>query len=260
MESDPLTRLKAKLRARELVLGMQHSSGSAAVLELLGRCGFDFVILDMEHTAYSIALVEDLVRAAEAVGLVALVRVLHGDAHLIMQALDTGAQGVLVPHIRTRAECEAVVAAKRFQPLGVRGKTSASRAAGWGTREWSEYEQWANEETLVVPIIEDREAVGALEEILSVPGLELVAVGPGDLSQSYGEPEQGLRARPVMEALERTIAYCEPRGIGVMTIPAPDMSAELVRELVQKGARVIWYGGDLNHMGEHFRRLAAKLL
>src|SRR3989442_1058507 len=124
---------------------MQHSSGSPAVIELLGRCGFDFVILDMEHTAYSIALVEDLVRAAE--------------------------------------------------------------------------------------------------EILSVPGLELVAVGPGDLSQSYGEPQRGLRERPVMEALERTIAYCEPRGIGVMTIPAPDMSAELVRELVRKGARVIWYGG-----------------
>ena len=253
--ADALARLKQKLASGGLVLGMQHSSGSAAVVELLGLAGWDFVIVDMEHAASTIADVEALVRAAEAVELAAFVRVLRNDEKLIMQALDAGAVGVLVPHVLDAVSCTRAVAAARFPPHGVRGKTASSRAAGWGGGDWSEYERWANAEPLVIPIVEDPQAVEAVDEIAAVPGLELVALGPGDLSAAYGEAALGLRSPRVSAALDRLVAACRPRGIAVMTIPTPDLSPELVAELASRGAAVSWYGGDLNHLARLLQRL-----
>lgn len=253
---DILARFKADLRAGKVLLGMQHNSGSEAVVEMLAYSGFDFVVIDMEHSGYSITVVESLVRAAEAAGIVAFVRVLHNDKHLIMQAMETGAQGVVVPHVRSRADCEQAIAAMRYLPDGVRGKTSGSRAARWGASDWQAYQQWANTEPLLIPLLEDKEAVEVLDEIVAVPGLEAVCVGPGDLSQSYGLPGQGLRAAPVMAALERALALCAPRGIAVMTLPVPDLTNEFTRGLIAKGVRLIWYGVDLMCMGKYFRQLA----
>src|SRR5690242_3796896 len=104
---DCLAKFKAKLRGNDVVLGMQHNSGSAAIVELLGWNGFDFVIIDMEHSGYSPSTIEQLVRTAENVELAAFVRVLKNDASLIMQAMDAGAHGVVIPHVTSRADCEA---------------------------------------------------------------------------------------------------------------------------------------------------------
>lgn len=252
-----LKRFKGRLAAGEVVVGMQHNSASEAVIELLGYTGFDFVIIDMEHSGYSLTVVERLIRAAEGAGVVGLIRVLENDPATIMQAMDTGAQGILVPHIQSADECNAALAAMRFAPEGVRGKTMVSRAAAWGMIDWHLYQAWANTEPLLIPIIEDREAVDVLEDILSVPGLELISVGPGDLSQSYDMPGLGLRAPPVMAALERTLAYCVPRGIGVMTVPIPDLTNAFARDIVNMGAKAIWYGSDLLHTGRRFQELAS---
>ena len=247
--------LKRKLASGELVLGMQHSSASPAVIELLGLTGWDFAIIDLEHAAVTIAEVEQLLRAAEAVDLAGFLRVLRNDDRLTMQALDAGALGVLVPHVRDAQDCAAALAAARFPPVGVRGKTASSRAAGWGVLDWGDYERWANAEPLVIPIIEDPEAVEAVEEIVAVPGLELVALGPGDLSAAYGEAALGLRAPRVEAALDRLLAACRPRGIAVMTIPTPDLDPAFVAELTRRGAAVCWYGGDLHHLGRLLHRL-----
>lgn len=251
-----LAAFKAKLKAGEPVIGMQHNSGSENVVEVLGYAGFDFVIIDMEHSGYSIDVTERMVRAAEAADIVAFIRVLQNDEHVIMQALETGAQGLLVPHIMSRQDCERAQAAMRYRPDGVRGKTSGSRAARWGTGDWPTYQSWANQEPLLIPIIEDREAVEVMEEILSVDQLELISIGPGDLSQSYNEPNAGLRSANVMTALERAIEFCTPRGIGVMTIPLPDLNNEFTRSVIDKGAKVVWYGADMINIGRYFRELA----
>ena len=251
-----LARFKENMRAGKVLLGMQHNSGSEAIVEMLAYSGFDFVIVDLEHSGYSITIAESMVRAAEAAGIVAFIRIINNDKHLIMQAMETGAQGVLVPHVMNRGDCERAQAAMRYQPDGTRGKTSGSRAARWGAGDWLAYQKWANTETLLIPIIEDREAVEVMEEILSVPGLELISVGPGDLSQSYNAPGQGLRAAPVMAALERAIKYCGPRNIGVMTIPIPDLNTPWTREVIQKGSKVIWYAADLINIGRYFKQLA----
>ena len=228
------------------------------MVELLGLTGWDFVIIDMEHAAYTIRDVEAFVRAAEAVELAAFVRVLVNDEKLVMQALDAGAVGVLVPHVTNAAACAHAVAAARLRPYGIRGKTTSSRAAGWGTLDWSTYADWTNSETLIVPIIEDPEGVDSIEEIVRVEGLELVALGPGDLAIGYGEPTRGIRSTRVSAALDRLIAACRPIGVSVMTIPTPDMSPALVEELARRGATVAWYGGDLDHLARLFARLRAQ--
>lgn len=251
-----LARFKEKMRAGEVLVGMQHNSGSEAVVEMLAYSGFDFVLIDMEHSGYSITVAESMVRAAEAAGIVAFIRVVENNPHIIMQAMETGAQGVFVPHILNRKDCEQALAALRYRPDGIRGKTTASRAARWGASDWHAYQKWANTETLMIPIIEDKEAVDVMEEILSVPGLELISVGPGDLSQSYEMPGMGLRAEPVMAALMRAIRFCTPRNIAVTTIPMPDLTNEFTREVVAKGAKVVWYGTDLLNIGKYFRYMA----
>jgi 4-hydroxy-2-oxoheptanedioate aldolase len=251
-----LARFKERMRAGETILGMQHNSGSEAVVEMLAYSGFDFVLIDMEHSGYSLTLAENLVRSAEAAGIAAFIRPVKNDPHIIMQAMETGALGLFVPHIMSRRDCEDAIAAMRYLPDGVRGKTGGSRAARWGGVDWHDYQDWANAEPLMVPIIEDREAVDVMEEILSVPGLEMISVGPGDLSQSYNAPNMGLRATPVMAALDRAIRFCQPRGICVVTIPIPDLTTEFAREIVARGARGIWYAADLINIGRHFRSIA----
>jgi 4-hydroxy-2-oxoheptanedioate aldolase len=250
-----LERFKERMRAGELVLGMQHNSGSEAMIEVMAACGFDYVILDQEHGGYSMSDVERLVRASEGAGIACFVRILKNDHHLIQQTMDTGAQGVMVPHIVTRGDCESAVSAMRYMPAGTRGKSTACRAARWTTMSWDSYSRWANEETLLIPIIEDREAVEAIEDILSVPGLELVAVGPGDLSQSYGVPGAGFRSPEVAEALQRTVSFAQPLGLHVMTIPMPGMTTEMVDEVAAMGARVVWWGGDLPHFATFCKQL-----
>jgi 2-keto-3-deoxy-L-rhamnonate aldolase RhmA len=252
---ETLARLKERMRSGELVLGMQHSSGSAAVVELLGLTGWDFTIVDTEHASLTIAQVEELIRAAESVRLPAFVRVIRNDEKLIMQVLDAGAVGVLVPHVVDAASCLDAVAGARYPPAGTRGKSASSRVAGWGSGDWAAYERWAQAEPLVIPIVEDPEAVERIEEIVAVPGLELVALGPGDLSAAYGEAALGIRSPRVSVALDRLVAACRPRGIAVMTIPTPEMDAALVAELHGRGATVSWYGGDLNHVARLFRTL-----
>lgn len=253
---DILARFKTDMRAGKVLLGMQHSSGSEAIVEMLAYSGFDFVVIDMEHSGYSITVAESLVRAAEAAGIVAFIRVLHNDKYLIMQAMETGAQGIVVPHVHSREGCDQALAAMRYLPDGVRGKTSGSRAARWGATDWHGYQQWANTEPLLIPLLEDKEAVEAMEEIVAVPGLQAICIGPGDLSQSYGLPGQGLRAAPVMAALERAVTLCTPRGIAVMSLPIPDLTTEFTRGLIAKGVKLIWYGVDLMCMGKYFRQLA----
>jgi 2-keto-3-deoxy-L-rhamnonate aldolase RhmA len=256
---ESLARLKAKMRAGELVLGMQHSSGSPAVVELLGLTGWDFVIVDMEHASLTIAQVEELFRAAEAVELPAFVRVIRNDEKLIMQALDAGAVGVLVPHVVDAVTCRHAVAAARYPPEGTRGKSASSRVAGWGGGDWAAYERWAQAEPLVIPIVEDPSAVVMIDQIAAVDGLELIALGPGDLSAAFGEASLGIRSEKVSAALDKLVEACRPRRIAVMTIPTPDMDAALVTELHRRGATVSWYGGDLNHLAKLFRALREEL-
>lgn len=235
---------------------MQHSSGSAAIVEILAWAGFDFTIIDMEHSSYSIEKTEELVRTGEATGIVSLVRILENDPKQVMLALETGAHGVLVPHVITKADAERARASAKYLPDGIRGKTGGARSAYWSMGDWHEYQCWANNEVMVVPILEDKEAIDHIDEIFAIPGFEIIAIGPGDLSQSFGDPGMGLESPGVSKALDRAIALGTNHDVSVMTIPLPSLSNEFTQAVIERGARVIWYGADVINIGKYFRYLA----
>jgi 4-hydroxy-2-oxoheptanedioate aldolase len=196
--------LKVRLAAGGVSAGVIVPVAEAALVEVCAMAGFDHVLIDAEHGNIDVAGCESLVRAAEAAGITPIVRVPVNAPEAILRFLDTGAQGVLVPQVTTREDAERAVRAARYHPLGQRG-LAGTRAADYGLRtSLTDYAKWANEQLLVQALIEDARAIDNLPAILAVEGLDLIAIGPADLSQSLGHP--GERDHPaVREAIAEII-------------------------------------------------------
>ncbi len=209
--------LKRALGEGRAVFGLFCSTPVPLVVEMIGCAGFDFVIIDTEHTLVNPETLENMLRAAETVGLTALVRVPDASPGAILRALDAGAQGVVVPRVRTRADAETAVRSSRYFPEGERG-LNAGRPAAFGKGDLPAYIRTANAEVMVVAMIEDRHGVEGVEEILAVPGLDLVLEGAADLSQSLGVPWQ-TRHPLVREALGQVQAAARQRDIPYCAIP-----------------------------------------
>ena len=217
--------LKHALAAGKTVYGLLNSIPSPLLVEMIGYAGFDFVILDMEHVCLNPETLENMVRAAECAGITPLVRVPTAAADVILRALDCGAQGIVVPHVRTASEAAQAVAASRYAPLGTRG-ISGGRTTGFGTLDLPSYFARANAEIMVVAMIEDREGVENLDAILSVTGIDMVLEGAMDLSQSYGVPGQAQHPL-VRRAIDDMAAGCRRHGVPFCAIPRlPAQAAE----------------------------------
>src|SRR5438067_1428762 len=142
--------LKSKLAAGQPVVGPLLSFNSPELVEFLGLAGFDFVLIDAEHNLVDLDPCLQLVRAADAVGLTPLVRVPRNEPTTILAYLETGAQGIVVPHVRTADDAAAAVRAVKYAPVGRRSSAGSSRAAGYGlTQSAGEYFRAANEQTMV---------------------------------------------------------------------------------------------------------------
>ena len=242
--------LKRALAERRAVTGIFCSTPAPVVVEMIGCAGFDFVIIDTEHALVNPETLENMVRAAEAVGLTPLVRVAENAPGPILRALDAGAQGVVVPRVRSRADAEQAVRASRYHPEGERS-LNAGRAARFGAQDLQEYVRHANAEMLVVAMIEDVEGVEALGSILQVPGVDLVLEGAADLSQSLGVPWATRHPR-VREALLLVQEAASARGISFCAIPRAD---EDLRFWWERGVRAFVAGDE---RGVAFRALQAK--
>jgi 4-hydroxy-2-oxoheptanedioate aldolase len=221
------------------------------VVELIGAAGFDFVIIDTEHTMINPETLEHMLRTADATGIAALVRVPDTDPKPILRALDAGAQGVVVPAVRSGADAAAIVRASRYYPEGERS-LNAGRSARFGGLDLAAHLPQANAEVVVVAMIEDREGMAALDEILTVPGIDLVLEGAADLSQSLGLPWQ-TRHPDVRAALRRIQSTASARGVPFCAIPraVEDLGAWLAQ-----GVRVFVLGDE---RGIAFRALQAQL-
>jgi 4-hydroxy-2-oxoheptanedioate aldolase len=180
--------LRKRIDRGETVFGTFMKLPSSQVVEIFGLAGLDFVILDTEHGPLSFESIETLILAAEVAGINPLVRVYDNDSALIGRALDLGAQGVLVPHISTAEAAARLAEASRFYPEGSRGICRYVRAARFSSTDRGDFFKRANAETLTVAMIEGTEGVANLDAILEVPGIDLVFVGPYDLSQALGVP------------------------------------------------------------------------
>ncbi len=209
---------KRKLAAGRPVSVVNPTYTAPGLVELLGRSGHDVIFIDCEHGPAGWDAVEDMVRAAELADVTPIVRVQSHDPSTITRALDRGAGGVQIPHVNTRAEAEAVVRHAKFAPLGHRGFAGGRSAFG---ETMSEYTRRANEETMVVVMLEELEALRNLDDILGTPHVDVFFVAPGDLAQSMGYPGQ-MDHPAVQAAIDDAVKRIRAAGHapGVLATPA----------------------------------------
>ena len=205
---------KRKLRAGETVIGVIVGEYAPVALEVVGQLRFDFVMIDCEHGSMSLDQVENLVRASESFSITPLARVPDHMPSTILRFLDRGVQGVIVPHVNSAAEAEAVVRAARYWPEGERsiGTTRAHDYAIGVTRE--ESTRFLNEQVMVLPMCEHVEAVANLEAILQVPGIDVIHIAANDLTQSMGFPDPAEVRRTMIDAISKTRAAGIAAGVG----------------------------------------------
>jgi 2-dehydro-3-deoxyglucarate aldolase/4-hydroxy-2-oxoheptanedioate aldolase len=180
-------RVKRILSEGGLALGT-HVGGIAdpQIVEIIGLAGFDAAFIDMEHTSFDLRDIQLMVMAAERVGVTPIVRTPGFDPAFILRLLDMGVQGVQVPHVSTPDTAREAVNAVRYPPQGERGMAASSRAADYGKTRLLDHMAASNKEITLACMIEDMEAVENIEAIAAVEGVDLLAVGPSDLSRSLG--------------------------------------------------------------------------
>src|SRR5262249_8647385 len=209
---------KRKLAAGTPVSVVAPTYSAPGLVELLGRQGYDVIFIDCEHGPPSWDAVEDMVRAAELCDATPIVRVQSHDPSTITRALDRGAGGVQVPHVNTRAQAEAVVRHAKFAPIGHRGFAGGRSAFG---EVMHDYTRRANEETMVVVMLEEVEALKNLDDILETKHVDVFFVAPGDLAQSMGHPGQ-MDHPAVQAAIDDAVKRIRAAGRapGVLSTPA----------------------------------------
>ena len=212
--------LKARMLAGKPNSGHFVNVPSPAIVEFLGLLGFDFVIIDCEHGITGYETAENMIRAAELANITPMVRIGLNMQQHIQRFLDGGAQGVQIPLVNTGADARAVVDSVRYPPMGKRG-LAGTRASGYGQAHptLGEYVEIANREILVAVQIETEQAIENADEIVATEGVDMVFLGPNDLSQIFGLHGQGTHPR-VMETIEMLAKKVLAAGKQVGTIAA----------------------------------------
>lgn len=243
--------LKQKLLGKQPAFGLFCSIPSPVAVELVGEADFDFVIIDTEHVLVNPETLEGMIRAAEALGMTPLVRVSGDDPKEILRALDGGAQGIVVPGVESAEQMGRIVAACKYHPQGSRSLNSG-RPGAFGKHSLADYVRRANDEIIVVPMIESLAGAERIADILAVPGVDMVLEGAADLSQSCGLPWQ-IAAEPVQQALQRIHQACDRAAVPYCAIPRAegDYAAWAAR-----GVSTFVLGDE---RGIAFRALQAKL-
>ncbi len=242
MKSPAFERLRLKIKAKEPVFGMWCTLGSAGVVEIAVTLGLDWVTVDLEHGHLDWHEVMEHVRAVRGSDTAVFIRVPELNQSAIKRALDIGAHGVVLPLIRTRAELELCMRYGRYPVDGLRG-IGGERAVKWGMA-FREYVQAADAQTLIIPMIETREAAEQIDELLAVPGLELIFFGPADLSASYGYLGD-WEGPGIAELILDVRARAASRGIGSGIISMDPADACKRRD---QGFNMIGLGSDAGLM------------
>ena len=243
-----------KLKRNALCLGVVISFTDPTVTEALCSV-LDFVWIDMEHSAFSLETVQAHIMATKGSDTTPLVRVPWNDPVLIKPVLDMGAAGVIVPQVCTAEDARRAVAACRYPPDGIRG-FGPRRSSNYGRVGGPDFCQAANEEVIVIVQIEHIDAVNNLDEILAVPGLTSIVVGPNDLSGSIGH--LGESQHPdVVSAIDKVIAKARRSDVfvGIGSEPDPDV----VMEWVEKGVQWVATGDDVTLLLQAADQIAGSL-
>jgi 2-keto-3-deoxy-L-rhamnonate aldolase RhmA len=228
-------RVKKILKDGGLALGT-YTGGIAdpQIVELIGHAGFDAAFIDMEHTSFDLRDVQLMVMAAERVGITPIVRTPGFDPAFVLRLLDMGVQGIQLPHISDARAAREAVKAVRYPPLGERGMAGASRASDYGKIPLREHMERSNREITLAVMIEDLPAVADIDAIASVEGIDIVAVGPSDMSRALGV--SGTPDHPkLVETVHRVADAVRKGGVARLALPmnhgALPRNAAQLREL-----------------------------
>ena len=235
-----LNNFKTKLKEGKSVIGPFMKSTDSAFIEVAGHSGFDFVILDMEHGHASYSELENLIRAALLANVVPIVRTSDSNEVSIAKPLDLGALGVQIPQVTSGCMAEACVRAARFFPMGNRGVCRFVRAANYSSMQREDYFRKANE-ILVIIQIEGKEAIQDIDNILKVDGIDIIFIGPYDLSQSLGVPGQ-VDHPMVKESMNEIVKRARSMGKLVGTFTDTIQSARMWKKA---GIQYISYSVDV---------------
>ena len=178
--------LKTNLQQGKLSIGTWITLGHASIAEIFARAGFEWLVVDMEHSTISIQQAGELIRTIDLAGATPLVRLTSNDVNQIKRVMDAGAHGIVVPNVNSAQEAKDAVAATRYAPMGQRG-VGLARAQGYGPG-FRDYLEWQKDGPVVIVQIEHQTALDHLEEIFTVAGVDGFIIGPYDLSCSMGMP------------------------------------------------------------------------
>lgn len=233
--------LKSKLQRLELTVGSWLSIGNPTTAEIMSRAGFEWLVVDLEHTAISIDVACEMIRIIDLCGVTPLVRLTSNDANQIKRVMDAGARGILVPMVCRTEDAARAVAATRYAPKGTRG-VGLARAQGYGAT-FADYLAWQSDGPVVIVQIEHISAVDQLDEILSVPGLDGLIIGPYDLSCSMGIPGR-FEDPDFLNVMDRIRSTAKTRAFPAgLHIVEPDPAK--MQKAVSEGYTFIAYSVDM---------------
>lgn len=247
--------LKKKLENSEVTIGSWIAIDNTSLAEIMAKAGFNWLTVDMEHSAITLSGAQKLIQVIELSGVIPLARVGENNPNLIKRVMDAGAHGVIVPMVNNKESALSAVSAVKYPPLGSRG-VGLARAQGYGFA-FEKYKEWAGKESVVIVQIEHRQAIENLEDILTVEGVDASIIGPYDLSASLGYPGEYERPK-VKEAIQKYESICDklnkPKGIHVV---AP--SGEEALKYLNKGYKFLGFSTDFLFLGSKCREELAKV-
>lgn len=233
--------LKNKLQSGQLTLGSWITLGHPAIADIFVNAGYDWLVVDLEHSTISIERAGELIRVIDLAGVTPLVRLTSNHADQIKRVMDAGAHGIVVPMVNTPEEAAMAVASTRYAPEGNRG-VGLARAQGYGAR-FQDYLSWQKDSPVVIVQIEHKAALENLEEILLTEGVDGYIIGPYDLSCSMGIPGQFEHVEFI-----NTMKYIRNTGqklnkTGGIHVVEPDRTR--LKEAIDNGYRFIAYSVDI---------------
>jgi 2-dehydro-3-deoxyglucarate aldolase len=241
--------LKYKLRTHTLTIGSWITIGDPSIAEIMAKSGFDWLTVDMEHSAITLHEAQQLIQVIELSGCVPLVRVGNNDPNLIKRVMDAGAHGVIVPMVNNAKDAELAVKAVKYPPIGTRG-VGLARAQGYGV-DFEKYKYWVERESIVIVQIEHIDAVNNIEEIILTEGVDGFIIGPYDLSGSLGIPGE-FNDPKVTKSLEKVKKAAKKANIisGFHVVP-PEI--DLLEAKIEEGYRFLGYSLDSLFLAEACR-------
>jgi 2-keto-3-deoxy-L-rhamnonate aldolase RhmA len=247
---------RQRLKQGETVLGqMVLELFTPGIGPMLAACDLDFVIFDMEHGRCDINLLAEMVASCRGSNIFPMARVPDVNVAPLSRALDVGARGVMVPRVETRQQAEDIVSQLKYAPAGRRG-VATGIAHDLYRMGGPEFFAQANEETCVIAMVETEKAFENLDEIVSVPGIDIAWVGHFDLTVSMGIPMQFDHPR-CLAAMDALVAACARHGVAPGFLPA---TRDAAVHWIKKGFRAISLGSDIGVFLDGMRRFRAHVL